>query len=173
MSLPPEEEIAAQLPGAWRLPITDDYSVIIALTGNGQFLYTISAATAKARALRLLLGDEIAGDWHVRSRRPRGSSFGSSAGSVRFVTSSVAPPHQRGGGNSQDEVGPFLVLNVTRVPNSILNLSVAGFHVKFGEWLSHIRQVAVPDYIKILDLTQNELKVRGYSGVEVWHKIQR
>src|SRR5947209_7987633 len=106
MPLPPEEEIEAQLPGTWRLPLTDDYLVKIALSGTGQFIYTIAAATVKERARRLLLGDEISGDWHVRGRRPPSSGLGasvrgSSVGSVKIVTSSIAPPHQRGGHGSQ------------------------------------------------------------------------
>ena len=168
-----EEEIERLLIGTWRLPLTEDYLVKIALGGVGTFKYTIAAASSKERARRLLLGEEIGGDWHIRRRRkPVGGLRQSSAGSVEFITSSIAPPHQRGGSSSKDELGPFLVLNFTQVPKSILNLPIAGFHIELGSWLTHIRQVFVDDYIKLLDLTKSELKVHGHSGIEVWRRIQ-
>lgn len=171
MSLLVEREIEAQLPGTWRLPETNDYAAKIALSQSGQFIYTISAASTIERARRLLIGDEIAGDWHVRCVRPPKNVSGIFVEVIRVATSPIAPPHQRGRNANEDDEGPFLVLNFTRLPNSILNLRTAHFPIEVGNWLNHVRQIATPDYIKILDLTKTELKVHDHTGIQVWQRV--
>jgi hypothetical protein len=180
MPLPRLEEIGSMLRGTtWELPMGDDYSVELTLGNRLQMRYSICALTPKERLHRIIVGDDIAGTWKVVGRKPPSGPLSSSVhgpigGSIRKLTDIIAPPSERSDHApiyADGEVGPFLLLNFTDFPQSLLNVHAFGFNLKLGNWLNAVRQIVAEDYRKIVSLTEQELIVEGRDNQnEVWHR---
>lgn len=166
------------IPGTWNLPMDDHYAITMTFSRSKQFTCMICAATPRERLRQAFFGDEIRGNWHIRSRKPPQGTVGGSVnaierigrGSVVRLTDLVAPPSELGPkpGYEDGEEGPFLVLNYTDFPQSLLNIHAFGFNVKLGNWLSAIRQVISDDYHKILEIDKERLVIDGRNGPEHW-----
>jgi hypothetical protein len=176
--------IKRRILGSWELPSHEDYSETINLYGApARFTYTCSATSVQERIRQIFVGDEIHGNWHIRTTRKKNSGSSSSSGSVRssvnLGTDWLAPRAQTGKVDSSfrlddDDLGPFLVLNFTDIAKSILNINVLGLRLDLANWLNNFREIAEDDYLKIISLTDNDtrLTLKGKRGTQVWRRFQ-
>jgi hypothetical protein len=181
-SLDPSD-IKRRILGAWELPSNEQYAETITLYGaSAKFSYTCSATDIKERIRQIFVGDDIYGNWHIRTTRPKGSSK-SSGGSIRssvsISTRWLAPRHQAQSVDQSfqlddDDLGPFLILNFTDITKSILNVNILGIRLDAANWLNNLREIAENDYLKIVSLTDNDtrLTLQGKRGTQVWRKFQ-
>lgn len=177
-------DIKRRILGSWELPSNEDYSETINLYGSpAKFTYTCSATSAKERIRQVFVGDEIHGNWHIRTTRKKNSAGSSSSGSVRssvnFGTNWLAPRAQTGQVDASvrfddDDLGPFLVLNFTDITKSILNVNVLGIRFDLANWLNNFREIVEDDYLKIISLTDNDtrLTLKSKRGTQVWRRFQ-
>jgi hypothetical protein len=177
-------DIKRKILGSWELPSNEDYSETINLYGSpAKFTYTCSATSAKERIRQVFVGDEIYGNWHIRTTRKkssaRSSSFGSVRSSVNFSTGWLAPRAQTSQVDASvrcddDDLGPFLVLNFTDITKSILNVNVLGIRFDLANWLNNLREIVEDDYLKIISLTDDDtcLTLRGKRGTQIWRRFQ-
>jgi hypothetical protein len=183
-SLDPSD-IKRRILGSWELPSNEDYSETINLYGSpAKFTYTCSATSAKERIRQVLVGDEIYGNWHIRTTRKKNSAGSSSSGSMRssasFGTDWLAPRAQvgkvvdRSVQADDDDLGPFLVLNFTDITKSILNVNILGVRFDLANWLNNFREIVEDDYLKIISLTDKDtrLTLKGKRGTQVWRRFQ-
>jgi hypothetical protein len=178
-SLDPRD-LKKKILGSWELPSHENYSETINLHGSPvRFTYTCSATSVGERCRQILVGDEIYGNWHIRTTRKKTSSSSSARGSVNFFTGWLAPPSQTGKVDTSvrfddDDLGPFLVLNFTEIAKSILNVNVLGIRLDLANWLNNFREIVEDDHLKIISLTENDtlLTLKGKRGIQVWRKFQ-
>ncbi|WP_017654649.1 hypothetical protein [Fortiea contorta] len=182
-SLDPSD-IKRRILGSWELPSHEEYAETINLYGSpSKFTYTCSATSVKERIRQILVGDEIHGNWHIRTNRRKSLRDSSASGSVRssvsFSTNWLAPRAQTGKVDASirldgDDLGPFLVLNFTDITKSILNLNLLGIRLDVANWLNNFREIAEDDYLKIVSLKDNDtrLTLKGKRGIQVWRRFQ-
>jgi hypothetical protein len=182
-SLDPSD-IKRRILGSWELPTNENYSETINLYGSpAKFTYTCSATSARERIRQVFVGDEIYGNWHIRTTRKKNSSGSSSSGSMRssvnISTAWLAPRAQTGKVDTSiqiddDDLGPFLVLNFTDITKSILNVNVLGVRFDLANWLNNFREIVEDDYLKIISLADNDtrLTLKGKRGTQVWRRFQ-
>lgn len=184
MTLLEPADIQRKIVGSWQLPIHDDYSETITLHGAPRrLIYTCSAASFPERLRQFFVGDELYGNWQIRTSRSKQCAIASSAkGSVKRSTTSsltwIAPRFETEGEKSnisnEYETGLFLVLNFTDIPKSLLNLNLVGLRIDIANWLNNLREMIEDDVFKIVALTDGDTKLtlQGKKGTQVWTKIQ-
>lgn len=177
-------EIKRRILGSWELSSNEDYSETINLYGSpAKFIYTCSATSAKERIRQIFVGDEIYGNWHIRTARQKNSESSSSSGlikdAVTLGTEWLAPRVRTGKVNTpvrfdENELGLFLVLNFTDIPESMFNVNLLGVRLDVANWLNNVREIVDDDYLKIISLTDNDtrLTLKDKRGTQVWRKFQ-
>lgn len=162
-------EIMRQIPGSWQLPIKDGESVTITFFPNKAFYYKICANSASQKGIQVFTGDDWKGNWHVRSNRTAPSSLEksstSSANVMRRLVGKDAPPPK------PPAAGPYLVLNFTALPDSILNLNIAGVRVDLANWVNNLFEAFRDGNYRIIEFTKEEMHLEGPKGNrEIWHR---
>lgn len=179
-------DIQRKIVGSWQLPIHDDYSETITLHGAPRRLvYTCSAASFKERLRQFFVGDELYGNWQIRTSRSKqsksaiassvgGSLKRSTTGSLTWISPRFEKEGSPSNTNDEYETGLFLVLNFTDIPKSLLNLNLVGLRIDIGNWLNNLREMIEDDSFKIISLTDKDTKLtlQGKKGIQVWTKIQ-
>ncbi len=163
-------DIIRQLPGSWRLPIRSDESITVSFSPNGKFFWNISAYSTTKKTIQIFTGPDYQGNWHIRSERSKGSS----ASSLSSVSSSFSLIKSQPPKSSSDITGPFLVLNFTDLPHSILNITPFGVRMDVANWINNFFEIARNNDYRILEFTTDEMHLEAPNNTkEVWRRVSK
>lgn len=161
-----EEEtnkITNQLTGSWRLPINENNSISITLLSNANFFWTIAAYSTTEKAIQILTGSEMQGNWQVRATRkpPKIDKIRNPFNTEKAKESSVSSPS-----------GPYLILNFTDLPKSMLNLRIKGWQVDLANWINNVLEVTRDGHYRILEFSSDKMQLKTPENkLEVWRKV--
>ncbi|MBF2005550.1 MAG: hypothetical protein IGS49_08790 [Chlorogloeopsis fritschii C42_A2020_084] len=159
-----EEEtikIVNQLIGSWRLPLNDHDSVSVSFFPNGNFFWTIAAYSTVEKVIQIFKGAEMQGNWQVRPKRkpPKILSKVNLFNTPNRELSVASSP------------GPFLILNFTDLPKSMLNLRFAGWQIDLANWVNNVLEVTRDGHYRILKFSSEEMQLETpEKKVEIWRK---
>lgn len=160
-----EEEIIKivnQLGGSWRLPITEHDSVSVTFLPNGNFFWTIAAYSSFEKMIQILKGSEMQGNWQVRpTRKPPKITFENIFNILGDRKTSVSTNTPR----------PYLILNFTDLPKSVLNIRLAGSHIDLANWVNNLLEVTRDGHYRILEFSSEEMRLETpEKKIEIWRK---
>jgi hypothetical protein len=165
------------LPGTWQLSAARSHNCWLRLDPNGGMQLHTRARESGDRWLELLAGEVAAGDWDVWSELPASRQSGSITRSASDIagsfTGSLAPARALLDASQRQptDAGPFLRLHINRLPNSLLNVRIAGFQLNLADVVIAVAEMKTDYFIKVDSWEPGRLAVRINSNPEAWTKV--
>ncbi|WP_448998456.1 hypothetical protein [Myxosarcina sp. GI1(2024)] len=166
--------IEEKLSGTWRLPQYDDSRDSITFMANGTVRVNCAYLSTTAKLAGLFYGDVYTGSWQIRQVAPKDSWIkrisSSSTSSIELVVRQ--PGFYRG--NKKIEVnGPFLLITLTSLPESKLNINSLGRFAHIADWLQTLKEIGTNKVFALQQFVPDQglLVIASSSGLQEWRKV--